>query len=308
MKKVILIFGFILISTMCFAQQLKTYNGDYNLKSYGKIIGGFLADELKGTATYTYYQDEKLERIKSGIFSYKGKASGKGVSISVTISGNYSANLKKGNWIVKQTLIMPATRNSAATSYTTSFTGSFNDGLPNGPWISTINATQKGKIITQTSSLNFINNVLNGDFKLITKDGTGNSISGSLDKNGYFTGKCVVRDDGSEYQYTFNNGLCVSQIDTDIQSGDIKYKYKIEDDMLSAFNKLLIEKDSSIIDQIPYVIEEKPDGLYDLIIKKFKEDFKNSSGFDITPGDISIDDSGEYYKWIGFKMRFVKKK
>ena len=95
MKKVILIFGFILISTMCFAQQLKTYNGDYNLKSYGKIIGGFLADELKGTATYTYYQDEKLERIKSGIFSYKGKASGKGVSISVTISGNYSANLKK---------------------------------------------------------------------------------------------------------------------------------------------------------------------------------------------------------------------
>ncbi len=303
--------GALLLSSICFAQQLKTYNGEYDLHSYDvKVAYGINPGLLDGTATYSYYENEDLERIRSGKFNYTGKLSGNGSTLTVTISGNYKENKKHGKWVVNQSLNASEVRSpgrvpTPATSYNLRFEGDFKDGLPNGLWSSTLSSTQKGKTVSGTYTLNFSNNVINGDFKMIASDLT-TSIKGSLDKNGYFTGKTIVQKDGDEYQITFNNGLLVSLLGRNLQSGNIFDNYKVNEEELAYFNKLLNEKDSSIIDEIPFKIVDGNNYVIDkLISNDFFDVMKNASLFNVTPGDFSIDEN-KRYNWVGFKVRALE--
>lgn len=307
------ILGALLLSSTCFAQQLKTYNGEYDLRSYEVDVLGISPDLLNGTATYSYYENEDLQRIRSGKFNYTGKLSINGGSATASISGNYSENNKDGKWSVNQYVEVPEIRqpgrvSTPATSGKLNFAGTYKDGLPNGLWTSTLSVTQKGKTITETYTLNFSKNVIIGNFKKTTNDGTDNSISGTLDNNGYFTGKTIVKEEGSEYQLTFNNGLLVSGIGRSIQSGNIFENFKISEDELTIFNQLLNEKDSSIIDEIPFKIVDGRNNyeIDKLISNKFINTMKSGSLYDVTPGDLSIDENKKY-NWIGFKIRVLEK-
>jgi len=303
MKKVMTILGALLVSSTCFAQQLKTYNGNYDLHSYEVDIAGVNPGLLNGTATYSYYEDEEWKRIRSGKFNYNGKISGNGVSITATIAGNYKENKKHGKWVIKQS----ANNSAKAGSYNLSFNGNYKDGLPSGLWSSKLSTTQKGKTVSYTHTLNFSNNVINGNFKLTSTNGGPDYVSGSLDSNGYFTGKTVVKKDGREYQITFNNGLLVSFIGRGIQNGNIFENFKINEDELAIFNQLLNEKDSSIIDEIPFkIVDGNNDAINSLFVNDLIETFKTASLFDITPGDLSID-KNKRYNWVGFKVRALEK-
>lgn len=312
MKILMTILGALLLSSTCFAQQLKTYNGEYDLRSYEVDVLGINPGLLNGTATYSYYENEDLKRIRSGKFNYTGKFSRNGGSVTASISGNYSENNKDGKWSVNQSVEMPEVRqpgrvSTPASSVKLNFAGIYKDGLPNGLWTSTLSVTQKGKTITGTHTLNFSKNVIIGNFKETTNDGTDNSISGTLDNNGYFTGKTIVKKDGREYQLTFNNGLLVSSIGRSIQSGNIFENFKISEDELTIFNQLLNEKDSTVIDEIPFKIVDGNNYEIDkLISNEFINIMKSGSLFDVTPGDLSIDENKKY-NWIGFKIRVLEK-
>ena len=312
MKKLIAILGALLLSSICFAQQLKTFNGEYDLHSYEVDVLGINPGLLNGTATYSYYENEDLQRIRSGNFNYTGKLSRNGGSVTASISGNYSLNNKDGKWSVNQSFEMPEVRqpgrvSTPASSVKLNFAGIYKDGLPNGLWTSTLSATQKGKAITGTWTLNFSKNVIIGGFQQTTNDGTDNSISGILDNNGYFTGKTIVKKDGREYQLTFNNGLLVSSIGRSIQTGDIFENFKISEDELTIFNQLINEKDSTVIDEIPFKIVDGNNYEIDkLISNEFINKMKSGSLFNVTPGDLSID-KNEKYNWIGFKIKVLEK-
>lgn len=300
MKKVMTILGALLLSSTLFGQQLKNYNGNYELHSYEVDVFGIPPGLIKGTATYSYYENEDLQRIRSGKFNYNGRINANGETVTVSISGNYLENKKDGKWSVNQTY------SGSGQSINLIFTGTYKNGFPNGLWSSTLSGTQRGKTITGSYTLNFSNNVINGNFKQTTSDGTGNSISGSLDSNGYFTGKTIIKTDGDEYQCTFNNGLLVSAIGRNLQSGNIFENYKVNEEELTSFNMLLNEKDSSIIDEIPFKIVEGNNNFIDrLVTNEFINIMARASLFDVTPGDLSIGKNNKY-NWVGFKVRALE--
>ena len=79
----------------------------------------------------------------------------------------------------------------------------------------------------------------------------------------------------------FDNGLLVSSIGRNLQTGNVFDNFKINEDQLAIFNQLLVEKDSSIIENIPYRIAVGYGGLADeLVIKQFYKQFKEASLFD----------------------------
>jgi hypothetical protein len=320
MKNLMTTFTAILISSICFAQQLKTYNGSFDLSSYEVDVLGINPGLLDGNASYSYYEDDNLQRIKSGKFNYNGKRSNNGASLTVTISGNYSQNKKNGKWTVIQLLKTPEVRQPGRVSIppgtlNLTFDGNFKEGLPDGLWSSTFSAMQNSKTISAIYSLNFSSKVLIGEFKKTTNDGTGDKISGSFDKEGYFTGKTIVIKGGEEYQFTFNNGLLVSAIGRTLQSGNVFENYKINEEELTIFNQLMTEKDSAVLDEIPFKIiaadkygfSVSNSRINSLITNEFKDHFKNASLFNVTGGDLSIDENKKYI-WEGFKIRMLDKR
>jgi hypothetical protein len=301
MKKFITILGAILVSSICFAQQLKTYSGEYDINSNEVDVLTIPANYLKGTASYTYFEDENLNRIRSGNFTYNGKLSRNGSLVTVSISGKYDKNKKNDNWNVEQTI------SGSGVSVVFNFNGTYKEGLPNGLWTSKQTLIQNGKTGGFTISMTFTNNIINGEFKITPVGEATESITGNLDKNGYFTGKTIVKKGGDEYQLTFDNGLLISSIGRNLQSGNVFNNFKINEEQLAIFNQLLVEKDSSIIENIPYRIAVGYGGLADeLVIKQFYKQFKEASLFDLTPGDLSIDEHGKY-NWIGFEQRVLEK-
>jgi hypothetical protein len=284
-----------------FGQQLKTYSGNYDLKSDKVKIFGAPPYMLTGSATYSYYDDEDYNRVMKGSFLYNGKFSRNGAIGEVNISGNYLDGKKHGTWIVKQKATSPQF------TINIHYSGDYKHGYPNGVWTTTTNATTKGKKGSVTWTINFESNVVHGQFKESTSDSS-SSIIGYLDKNGYYTGKANVVDEKYEYQMEFNNGLLVSSITREVQSGKVTDKFKIDSTELNYFNQLIIEKDTNIIEEIPYkIIETRNLKIERLLQDPFKNNIRDASLFDVTPGDLSINDQKEY-NWIGFKLVTLEKK
>ena len=137
MTKLLTIIAAFLISSTCFAQQLKTYSGNYDLNSNYANIFSVPTSLLKGNATYTYFEDENLRRIRSGNFNYNGKISNNGTSLTTLIMGSYSNDEKNGNWTVKSSIV---TGNGQGGSQ--NFNGNFKKGYPNGLWSVAITSTE----------------------------------------------------------------------------------------------------------------------------------------------------------------------
>lgn len=304
MIKLVRVLFAILISSTCYSQKLKTYSGVYDIKSDYVDIG-LPIRLIKGTATYTYFEDENLNRIRTGLFNYTGNLSNNGYLLSISITGNYSNNIKDGKWQVKLSIT-----SGKGTSVSTNFNGIFKNGLPNGLWTSICSINEKGKSLTTAHSIVFDNNTTQGEFKMTNSNGNEN-ITGYLDKTGYFTGKTIVKKNGKEYQLTFKQGLLLSIIGRNLQDGEIFRNDKYNDSQISSINQLLTVKDSSILYEIPYTIVDGENKFVDeLVTNEFKKTFKTTSFFDATPGDLSIDKSkiNQFlldYNWIGFKTRIL---
>lgn len=316
MKTIVLSFVTLLfLSSTGNSQQLKTYKGDYELKSYDVEILGLNPSMLDGTATYTYFEDKDLRRIKKGVFSYNGKFSYNGAAWSVSATGNYLEEKKHGAWTIKQTL------NAQGTMVIIQFTGNYKNGLPNGAWTVTGTASQNGKKATESWSINFENNILTGSFKNTNTSSSGKaeSILGAFDKEGFFNGKVTAQKDGDEYQFEFKNGLLISSMGRALQSGNVFEREKTDSINIVYFDQLMKQKGGGVTSQNPYVLEEHSfnesyssiDGMImrmeTLITKKFVNKFKDASLFDLFPGDLSVGENG-MFNWKGFKHRFLEKK
>jgi len=301
MKKVMTILGALLVSSTCFAQQLKTYNGNYDLQSYKVDILGLNEGWFDGTANYTYYEDKEYRRILSGEFTYNGKlnenmskAGNVDVDASLYVKGNYKNDKKNGKWYIKQSM---KTNQGTASCV---FNGSFKNGLPDGAWV--ISATANNN--SQTITANFNNNILNGEFKITASSNKGQTTTGTLDEDGYLTGSAQIIKNNIEIKAEYQRGLCTFFMKRNLQDGRIYEKYKIDPLELKIFNLLMDEKDTSITDTIPYKIIHDSHANY--IGDDFIEAFKMGSLMDMFPGDASLDENNRF-TWKGFDLRSLKK-
>jgi hypothetical protein len=297
MKKTLL--GIFLITTnLIWGQQQKTYTGKYDLHSYNLTFNVGL---LKGTATYNYYEDKDLNRIKNGAFSYNGSLSYSGSLTNVSAKGNYSNGNRNGAWTVVFALSDKTIKGQ------NTFIGNYNNGIPNGLWTLSYNGVQNGIAGNGKYSLNFNKNVINGIFDFTSNT---NSIKGKLDNEGFFDGKTIVKESNDEYVFEFKKGVLVSFISRNLQTGKIYDRYNMDSIQLSYLNQLQNSKDSNLLDEIPYrLIEDYNSGTFRLIerlvIKPFYKNFKDYSLFDAFSGDLSINNNN--YNWVGFTVLNMEK-
>src|SRR5579863_6751072 len=81
-KKILIIFLYLTLTNIV--------NGQTNIDSSKRAIKTYTGPFENGTATYQYYENEKLERIYQGNFSYKQPG--------VIVTGKFKNNKREGTW------------------------------------------------------------------------------------------------------------------------------------------------------------------------------------------------------------------
>ncbi len=242
MKKTARQIGFLFLATASLianGQTNQTYNGNFNSINF------------RGTALYSYYEDNSQQRIFEGPFSFKVANGG------ATISGNYKNSQKNGLWKINLTNVAN-TDIVMKYSITASSSGSFENGNLEGPW--TLNRTKvisfaesgissyyksslnvmsylfdgktvdfsKSSTVTESSTANFKNNRFTGNFSYSVNGGK-SKVTGQFDENGYFTGTWSI----TYYQTgilisqtkTYQNGVLMTVKSKDNSTGDITTIY-----------------------------------------------------------------------------------
>lgn len=197
--------------TVIFAQDTKTYSGDFKLKSY------------PGKCTYSYYENDNMERVRHGVFTFK--ADGKNVyneNVSVSISGKYEHGKPTGGWSFS--LKTPHSNETVA--------GSFLNGEQTGSW-SFKKSSQIGKENKSATLVYSKGNIL--DFKM-------NSTGDSWSNNYSLTGKAddknrIIGSIKMDYKYQdinikesreYQNGKLYKQVLIDNQTGRIIYNKSLD--------------------------------------------------------------------------------
>ena len=233
------LFLLVTVSIIAKGQTNQNYNGNFNSVNF------------RGTASYSYFQDNSEQRIFDGPFSFKGANGG------IIISGNYKNNLKNGIWKINLTNVAN-TDVIMKYNITASATGSYYNGNLDGTW--TLNRTKvisfsesgiasyhkatlnvmsylfngktvdfsKSSTVTENSTANFKNNRFTGNFSYSVNGGK-SKVTGQFDENGYFTGSWSM----TYYQTgilisqtkTFQNGVLMIVKSKDNSTGEITTIY-----------------------------------------------------------------------------------
>jgi hypothetical protein len=231
MKK-IGIFILILVSFSINAQKLKTVNTAIEYE-------GFFMGNPTGKATYTCYEDEKMNDIRHGKFNFTYNADAKindyiseRQTRSFTITGNYKNGFKDGTWVF--TLV----DKNVFDGYryytgTLKLTANFKDGKPNGNWTFAEQWSSKTiqyysleasgyPAVNNTLSANFNMGVLNGNLSYSASK-ENNKIAISFDSKGYIT-SYVDETDKYKDVYIFENLLLKQTIYKNKASGKAETK------------------------------------------------------------------------------------
>lgn len=192
------------------AQTKKTYNGVFE----------------NGKAIYQYFENNDLERIFDGSFSYTASINSirnKKIGIendSYLIEGQYKNNLKNGIWSEKKTYSLDENGNNYLTN---NFSGNYENGLKVGKWTYNSKGVKDSKIYEKTTDFNYNKNILIGK---IFSEG---HIDGNINNDGIFQGIWNIKTQGKEYIAEFTNGIFIKLIVRKIENGDILFKYLVSD-------------------------------------------------------------------------------
>ena len=288
MKKQIIVFTFCLCSIFALTQTKKTYSGEYTAGGSGSKIN---LEFFKGTSNYSYFENENLERIYSGNFSYTGKQMGAtwdgrstGESTTVTINGTYKDHLKEGVFTTKTAFKSSSFSGSAICK--TAYSMGYADGL----W----SISEPG----ESKSVTFKNNIGIGPFKYKTKELT---ISGNLNNEGYFNGEVKFIEGKWESIITYENGFQLKFVSRNTQTGQISENTETEKEKINYYNQIrdaTANGDNGTLENIPYkIVPSYHYGVYN----KYNASFKDYNYPGATPGDLSATQDYEHnYTWKAF--------
>lgn len=259
MKKYLTLFGLILSSIIVFSQELKTYSGVYCEDCEETQF-------LKNEATYSYYQNDKLERIFDGNFKYTGIDISETRTVEhykVTILGQYKNNLQNGLWTYKRTYVDGKSyysynlwgENHILQIPTTDASGKFELGYRVGTWEL---KTLLNKKVTENYLAHFKKTKFQSDFLFETETF---SVKGFFNDEGYLTGDWDITWSLGQIPYRTNlvfvNGIITKSITQNSSTGEIILKTDNSIFEKTFFENLKENQFFSIIDDKIYIQKDK---------------------------------------------------
>jgi len=186
-----------------------------SLTSYSQVIKTYSGSFSKGNATYQYFENEQLERIYNGKFSYiEGDSLNRKIN-SLYISGYYKNDKRDGKWVVVQYGCV----NSVF--YSNKLILNYSNGLLNGKFsqifknYSDVNSKYK-------FSGSFKDNTILGLFNL-NEDRNGNkkSITCFFNKQGFLDSTFSYKNNFTELISTFKNGFQIKCVYRHLSTGKV---------------------------------------------------------------------------------------
>ncbi len=283
-----------LISIHGLTQNLKTTTRDV----YHEVWTG------KGKATYTYYEDENYNETRQGNYSYNFKVS-EHVPIvdvnqlfSLSITGNYKADLKDGKWtfIVTEKYIQEL--GNVYFNGNTKLVANFKNGKPHGLWQLTRNKTyykyefyslnQMENPTKISITANFDNGVLIGDLSFNEENdyftGWSTEMNAKLDEKGNMI-RYKENSTVGIHDYQFSEGIFFKHIYKDLAKANTKF----DDSKVTDWTEKVTEYKTS-----PELFTLKDKKFSFDVFKYFTQDIFNFAKID---GDVPEFDGG-YYKEI----------
>lgn len=240
MKLLYFLFLLMTISSTAFPQNLKKYSGEYP-SEYG----------TKGFATYTYYEDSKSgDYIKHGPFKYTIK---EGNNYNAVFSGNFKNGKRDGVWTYSITRLDDPADNVFYTG-TMQMTASYSNGYPTGTWTYSKSMKYRGKVQviggfkwtayeTQppvTAAATFKDGILNGSMRIANDLGSV-LITGEFNKDGFMDKAWTFKENRTEKQMTFSNGILTSYTERGVADGKVIDR-EVDDEETTSLKKDFLAK------------------------------------------------------------------
>lgn len=192
-----------LLSTLAFSQTKMTYKGVFET----------------GTATYTYYENEKSDRMYDGAFAYVGNP--------YAVAGQFKDNQRVGLWKISA-LNKVYKNEKSRIQLSTGISGKFKNGMLDSIWnysnaIKTYNPKTKKfspKAEKTIGKAQFKNRKFTGSISYEVGITTKTSITGQFDDNGMPDGKWIKKTPKEIEEITYKNGFILSRIVKNITTGD----------------------------------------------------------------------------------------
>lgn len=255
MKKITLLFLFILLTYIGISQTNTKYSGAYTMPNNKNI---------RGTAIYEYYENSENEKIYNGDFKFTGNIysnSNKTIG-DITLSGNFIDDLRNGTW----TLSMGNDIESYKLNY------SYENGKLDGECTYTSTIVDKKYKTIQSITASFSDNKF-VDYLVTQKVNNVliDEMSLSFDEAGFLDGECYVKyksqyttvADVNDYNKipfiqdsrTYEHGICTIQTIKNLGTGNITKNYD-NSDFVDEFNEAYNEEDNiCTIDGKIYTLE-----------------------------------------------------
>jgi|GEM_PF-5122580 len=278
-------------NAIAFGQDLKTYSGQYN------------DAEIRGEATYQYYENDKYERIYHGSFKFEtGVKEGRKLTNKIyrKVNGSYNNNLKNGTWIYKwkyQELV-----------------GNFKNGVPHGKWINKeYNRSTKKFEVTEKAT--FIDGKSIGEFYYKIRQGVhgGFEITGSFNDKGYFDGEWITKWDNVEDIRKYKRGVLYFRLIRATETGEVGLMYDSTDFVNAIFENLELNSMTSKVGKSTYIMQDSDNKEFDndeIFIKETNRLTRYGNGrytgYALDDVITEITDNLFYNRFFGIKKGEIK--
>jgi hypothetical protein len=231
---VLLIILFQVITTVLFAQDLKTFRGKYTLNG-----------ATTGNATYTYFLLADGTQQLHGRFTFTSDViqHAQNQIRQLTISGAYRNGKKNGDWNYETSTYTVRFNRITGTTVETSNDGTihklrarYKDGLAEGRWTLSIQHVKSNRLVQpfSTASMNFRAGTVSDKFSFIDKASESPiEIDGGFDANGYFDGlwkmKYTINNVAYQEERTYYSGFLLSLMLRDRNLNDTLYAVTFDD-------------------------------------------------------------------------------
>jgi hypothetical protein len=223
--KFILVLMLLCIQYLSFSQKTERYNGDF----YNGI-------KIKGSASYSYYDNADQKKVKHGSFRYSAREKTDTWRYSHGISGNYNHGLKDGKWVYALTSKdYEKDQKGYFYYYEVQLTSNYKDGLPEGRWKYT-SKISKYKITTEQGRLkNGVPEIIEDiDITLHWKkgilvdsiiiiDSLNQIIKISMNSEGFLHGSYAVEKNGNLSEIEYEQGILMHNTDHGITTKNPEY-------------------------------------------------------------------------------------
>lgn len=215
-------------------QNLKVYNGDYTLNAIG----------AKGTAKYSYYENDEYQRIYHGDFTLSVEKD----NFSGAITGKFKNDLRDGKWTIKGSFGYPQYMDVVTTA-------NYVDGQPNGIWTM---ISKKGSEIIDSDRRVLSNGLLIDTWEYSNSDKK-SKLMMKFDREGVVMESDIILGGRTQNIIKCQSGYEILNVSKNVQTGESTVT-KVEDpDILSSLSKIEIYTKTypdSLLD-LPYKLERK---------------------------------------------------